>query len=73
MAANASAAVLRVEFVSIMEGKGSGAVYPDLIARRVTMLFGLAGSASGHIKDGPVKPLAMTGARRANASRYSPA
>src|SRR5687767_12673201 len=47
--------------------KGSGAVYPDLIARRVTMLFDLAGSASGHIKGGNVKPLAMTGARRANA------
>jgi tripartite-type tricarboxylate transporter receptor subunit TctC len=47
--------------------KGSGAVYPDLIARRVSMLFDLAGSASGHIKGGQVKPLAMTGARRANA------
>lgn len=47
--------------------KGSGAVYPDLIARRVTMLFDLAGSASGHIKGSQVKPLAMTGARRANA------
>jgi tripartite-type tricarboxylate transporter receptor subunit TctC len=47
--------------------KGSGAVYPDLIARRVTMLFDLAGSASGHIKGGQVKPLAMTGAHRANA------
>jgi len=47
--------------------KGSGAVYPDLIARRVTMLFDLAGSASGHIKGGQVKPLAMTCKRRANA------
>ena len=47
--------------------KGSGAVYPDLIARRVTMLFDLAGSASGHIKGGQVKPLAMTGKRRASA------
>jgi len=47
--------------------KGSGAVYPDLIARRVTMLFDLAGSASGHIKGGQVKPLAMTGVRRASA------
>jgi tripartite-type tricarboxylate transporter receptor subunit TctC len=42
-------------------------VYPDLIARRVTMLFDLAGSASGHIKGGQVKPLAMTGERRAQA------
>jgi tripartite-type tricarboxylate transporter receptor subunit TctC len=47
--------------------KGSGAVYPDLIARRVTMLFDLAGSASGHIKGAQVKALAMTGARRASA------
>src|SRR4051812_48359440 len=47
--------------------KGSGAVYPDLIARRVTMLFDLMGSASGHIKGGQVKPLAMTGAKRAAA------
>jgi tripartite-type tricarboxylate transporter receptor subunit TctC len=47
--------------------KGSGAVYPDLIAGRVTMLFDLAGSASGHIKGGQVKPIAMTGARRASA------
>ena len=47
--------------------KGSGAVYPDLIARRVTMLFDLMGSASGHIKGGQVKALASTGARRAVA------
>src|SRR5689334_9731428 len=47
--------------------KGSGAVYPDLIARRVTMLFDLMGSASGHIKGGQVKALATTGARRAAA------
>ena len=47
--------------------KGSGAVYPDLIARRVTMLFDLSGSASGHIKGGQVKALATTGAKRAAA------
>ncbi|MFL6571410.1 MAG: tripartite tricarboxylate transporter substrate binding protein [Burkholderiales bacterium] len=47
--------------------KGSGAVYPDLIARRVTLLFDLAGSASGHIKGAQVKALAMTGARRTSA------
>ncbi|TMG79746.1 MAG: tripartite tricarboxylate transporter substrate binding protein [Betaproteobacteria bacterium] len=47
--------------------KGSGAVHPDLIARRLTMLFDLMGSASGHIKGGQVKPLASTGARRAAA------
>jgi tripartite-type tricarboxylate transporter receptor subunit TctC len=47
--------------------KGSGAVYPDLIARRVTMLFDLMGSASGHIKGGQVKALGTTGAKRAAA------
>ena len=47
--------------------KGSGAVYPDLIAQRVTMLFDLSGSASGHIKGGQVKALATTGAKRAAA------
>ena len=59
-------AMANVEFTHVPY-KGSGAVYPDLIAGRVTMLFDLAGSASGHVKGGQVKPLAMTGARRANA------
>ena len=59
-------AAARIQLVHVPY-KGSGAVYPDLIARRVTMLFDLAGSASGHIKGGQVKPLAMTGKRRANA------
>lgn len=52
--------------------KGSGAVYPDLIAGRVTMLFDLMGSASGHINGGQVKALAMTGARRAAALPDTP-
>jgi tripartite-type tricarboxylate transporter receptor subunit TctC len=52
--------------------KGSGAVYPDLMARRVTMLFDLMGSASGHIQGGQVKPLAMTGARRAASQPNTP-
>jgi tripartite-type tricarboxylate transporter receptor subunit TctC len=60
------AAAANVELVHVPY-KGSGAVYPDLIARRVTMLFDLAGSASGHIKGGQVKALASTGARRAAA------
>jgi tripartite-type tricarboxylate transporter receptor subunit TctC len=59
-------AAARIQLVHVPY-KGSGAVYPDLIARRVTMLFDLAGSASGHIKGGQVKPLAMTGERRAQA------
>lgn len=44
--------------------KGSGAVYPDLIAQRVTMLFDLMGSASGHVRGGQVKALALTAAQR---------
>jgi len=60
------AAAANLELVHVPY-KGSGAVYPDLIARRVTMLFDLMGSASGHIKGGQVKALATTGARRAAA------
>src|SRR4051812_40085865 len=45
--------------------KGSGAVYPDLIAGRVTMLFDLMGSAYGHLNGGQVKAVATTGPRRA--------
>src|SRR4051812_4609711 len=41
------AAAANLELVHVPY-KGSGAVYPDLIARRVTMLFDLMGSASGH-------------------------
>jgi tripartite-type tricarboxylate transporter receptor subunit TctC len=44
--------------------KGSGAVYPDLIAGRVTMLFDLMGSAYGHLGGGQVKAIATTGPRR---------
>jgi tripartite-type tricarboxylate transporter receptor subunit TctC len=44
--------------------KGSGAVYPDLIAGRVTMLFDLMASALGQVKGGKVKPLATTASKR---------
>ena len=44
--------------------KGSGAVYPDLIGGRVTMLFDLAGSAVGQIKGGKVRALATTARKR---------
>ena len=65
------AAAANIELVHVPY-KGSGAVYPDLIARRVTMLFDLAGSASGHIKGGQVKALATTGAHRAAALPDTP-
>ena len=44
--------------------KGSGAVYPDLIAGRVTMLFDVMGSAIGQVKGGRVRALATTSSRR---------
>ena len=60
------AAAANIELVHVPY-KGSGAVYPDLIAQRITMLFDLMGSASGHVKGGQVKALATTGKRRAAA------
>lgn len=45
--------------------RGSGAVYPDLIAQRVHLLFDVMGSSSGHVKGGRVRALATTSARRA--------
>jgi len=47
--------------------KGSGAVYPDLIAGRVTFLFDLAGSAMGFVQGGKVRALATTSSRRSPA------
>lgn len=47
--------------------KGSGAVYPDLIAGRVNMLFDLAGSAVGQISGGKVRALATTARKRSPA------
>ena len=44
--------------------KGSGAVYPDLIAGRISFLFDLAGSATGFIQGGKVRALATTSSRR---------
>ena len=60
------AAAANIELVHVPY-KGSGAVYPDLIAQRITMLFDLMGSASGHVKGGQVKALSTTGKRRAAA------
>ena len=47
--------------------KGSGAVYPDLMAGRVNFLFDLAGSAMGFIQGGKVRALATTSSRRSVA------
>ncbi|MBC7779187.1 MAG: tripartite tricarboxylate transporter substrate binding protein [Proteobacteria bacterium] len=53
--------------------KGSGAVYPDIIGGRVTMLFDLAGSAVGQVKGGKVRALATTARRRSPAMPDVPA
>jgi tripartite-type tricarboxylate transporter receptor subunit TctC len=53
--------------------KGSGAVYPDIIGGRVTMLFDLAGSAVGQIKGGKVRALATTARKRSPAMPDVPA
>jgi tripartite-type tricarboxylate transporter receptor subunit TctC len=47
--------------------KGSGQVYPDLIAGRVTMLFDVMGSAIGQVKGGRVRALGITSTRRSPA------
>jgi tripartite-type tricarboxylate transporter receptor subunit TctC len=47
--------------------KGSGAVYPDLMAGRVDFLFDLAGSSTGYVQSGKVRALATTSSRRSAA------
>lgn len=47
--------------------KGSGAVYPDLIAQRVTLLFDVMGSAVGQVQGGKVRALATTSRHRSQA------
>ncbi len=47
--------------------KGSGAVYPDLIAQRVTLLFDVMGSAVGQVQGGRVRALATTSKQRSQA------
>jgi tripartite-type tricarboxylate transporter receptor subunit TctC len=47
--------------------KGSGAVYPDLMAGRINFLFDLAGSAIGFIQGGKVRALATTSTTRSAA------
>jgi len=47
--------------------KGSGAVYPDLVAQRITLLFDVMGSAIGQVQGGRVRALATTSRHRAQA------
>jgi tripartite-type tricarboxylate transporter receptor subunit TctC len=52
--------------------KGSGAVYPDLIAGRISMLFDVMGSALSQVQGGRVRALAITSSRRSPALRDVP-
>jgi tripartite-type tricarboxylate transporter receptor subunit TctC len=47
--------------------KGSGAVYPDLIAGRITILTDVMGSALGQVKGGKVRALAITSLQRSRS------
>ncbi|HYF08330.1 MAG TPA: tripartite tricarboxylate transporter substrate binding protein [Acetobacteraceae bacterium] len=44
--------------------RGSGAVYPDLIAQRITMLLDIMASSIGQVRQGAVRALAITSAQR---------
>ena len=47
--------------------KGAGAVYPDLIAGRISVLIDLFDSAMVHVKGGRVRALAVTSSKRSPA------
>lgn len=47
--------------------RGSGAVYPDLIAGRISILLDVAGSSAGQVSSGAVRALGVTSAARAEA------
>lgn len=44
--------------------RGSGAVYPDLIAGRIDFLLDVMGSSAGQVKEGAVRALAVTATER---------
>ena len=74
-AGNGTGSHLAGEFLAALAGvkmthvpyKGSGAVYPDLIAQRITMAFDVMGSSSVQVKGGKVKALAITSGQRSKA------
>ncbi len=47
--------------------RGSGAVYPDLIAQRISFLLDVMGSSLGQVQAGAVRPVAITAAHRSRA------
>jgi tripartite-type tricarboxylate transporter receptor subunit TctC len=46
--------------------RGSGAVYPDLIAQRVTMLLDVMASSLGQVQSGAVRAIGITSAKRSS-------
>lgn len=58
LAAAAGVELLHVPF------RGSGAVYPDLIAQRISMLLDGAGSAAGQVQAGAVRAIGVTAPQR---------
>ena len=47
--------------------RGSGAVYPDLIAQRIALLLDVMGSSSGQVRTGAVRALGITSTARSAA------
>ncbi|MBD0272342.1 MAG: tripartite tricarboxylate transporter substrate binding protein [Acetobacteraceae bacterium] len=47
--------------------RGSGAVYPDLIAQRIALLLDVMGSSSGQVQAGAVRAIGITSAARSPA------
>jgi len=47
--------------------RGSGAVYPDLIAQRISFLLDVAGSSAGQVSSGAVRAIGITSTTRAEA------
>lgn len=59
LAARSGAQFLHVPY------RGSGAVYPDLIAGRIDFLLDVMGSSAGYVQEGTVRALAITAEKRA--------
>ncbi len=60
LAAAANVDILHVPY------RGSAAVYPDLIAQRITMLLDVMASSIGQVRQGAVRALAITSAQRSD-------
>ncbi len=58
LAASAGVELLHVPY------RGSGAVYPDLIAQRISMLLDGMGSAIGQVQSGAVRAIGITSSQR---------